>query len=112
MGSFTLDWDTQQYKCWISQIITFCLLASLQAVNMFWFFLICRILARYVWKGIQKDERSDDEEEEEEEEEKVEVPEVLAHANGTGTKIRENGHVDVQPVAVEVNERKSTLRKR
>jgi acyl-CoA-dependent ceramide synthase len=78
---------------------------------MFWFFLICRILARYVWKGIQKDDRSDDEEEEEEE--KVEEKEVLVTANGTGMKAQGNGHLGGKPAGrVEVNERKSTLRKR
>ncbi|KAF2767707.1 longevity assurance proteins LAG1/LAC1 [Teratosphaeria nubilosa] len=69
VGPYTLDWETQQYKCWLSQPITFALLAALQLVNMVWFFLILRILARYVFKGVQKDERSEDEEEEEEERE-------------------------------------------
>jgi very-long-chain ceramide synthase len=66
VGNYTLDFSMQQYKCWISQLITFGLLAALQAVNMFWFFLICRILLRIALKGVQKDERSEDEEEEEE----------------------------------------------
>ncbi|KAK5167791.1 sphingosine N-acyltransferase lag1 [Saxophila tyrrhenica] len=70
VGPFTLNWETQQYKCWISQAITFALLAALQAVNAFWFFLIVRILVRIVWKGVVKDERSDDEEEEMEEDER------------------------------------------
>lgn len=64
VGPYELNWITQQYKCWISQIITFGLLASLQAVNIFWFFLIIRILVRLVTTGEEKDERSDDEEEE------------------------------------------------
>jgi acyl-CoA-dependent ceramide synthase len=62
-----LNWETQQYKCWISQYITFGLLASLQAVNLFWLFLILRILANYIFTSETKDERSDDEEEDEEE---------------------------------------------
>ncbi|KAF2863189.1 longevity assurance proteins LAG1/LAC1 [Piedraia hortae CBS 480.64] len=64
VGSYELNWDTQQYKCWISQSITFFLLAALQAVNIFWFVLIVRVLLRIVLKGEQKDERSDDEDEE------------------------------------------------
>ncbi|EYE96433.1 longevity-assurance protein 1 [Aspergillus ruber CBS 135680] len=68
VGPFELNWETQQYKCWISQYITFALLASLQAVNLFWLFLILRILANYVFNSVKKDERSDDEDEEEEEE--------------------------------------------
>ncbi len=83
VGSFDLDWDTQQYKCWISQIITFGLLAVLQAVNAFWFFLICRILWRLLITNVAKDERSDDEDElEEEEEEKVEEKKMAGIGNG------------------------------
>ena len=67
VGPFELNWETQQYKCWISQYITFSLLASLQAVNLFWLFLILRILTNYIFTNVTKDERSDDEEEEEEE---------------------------------------------
>lgn len=69
VGPYTLDWDTQQYKCWISQIITFALLASLQAVNLFWLFLIFRIAYRYVasWGDVKEDERSEYDESEEEE---------------------------------------------
>lgn len=66
VGPFELNWETQQYKCWISQYITFGLLASLQAVNLFWLFLILRILANYIFNSVTKDERSDDEESEEE----------------------------------------------
>ncbi|KAL2429658.1 Sphingosine N-acyltransferase LAG1 [Exophiala dermatitidis] len=68
VGPYELDWETQQYKCWISQIITFALLASLQAVNLFWLFLILRIAKNYVFANIVADERSDDEDEDEEEE--------------------------------------------
>jgi acyl-CoA-dependent ceramide synthase len=66
VGPFELNWETQQYKCWISQYITFALLASLQAVNLFWLYLILRILANYIFNSVTKDERSEDEEEEEE----------------------------------------------
>ncbi|KAB8238050.1 TLC domain-containing protein [Aspergillus alliaceus] len=64
VGPFELNWETQQYKCWISQYITFALLASLQAVNLFWLFLILRILKNYLFNSIKKDERSDEEDEE------------------------------------------------
>jgi very-long-chain ceramide synthase len=68
VGPFELDWETQQYKCWISQAITFALLASLQAVNLFWLFLILRIAYRYVisWGDVVEDDRSEYEESEEE----------------------------------------------
>ncbi|KAF2084642.1 acyl-CoA-dependent ceramide synthase, partial [Saccharata proteae CBS 121410] len=64
IGPFELNWETQQYKCWISQYITFALLASLQALNLFWFFLILRIAYRFLRTKEAKDERSDDEGEE------------------------------------------------
>lgn len=66
VGPYDLNWETQQYKCWISQSITFALLASLQAVNLFWLFLILRILSNYFINNVKKDERSDDEDEDEE----------------------------------------------
>lgn len=75
VGPFELNWETQQYKCWISQYITFALLASLQAVNLFWLFLIMRILKNYIFTNVKKDERSDDDTEEEE------IP-PTAHATG------------------------------
>jgi acyl-CoA-dependent ceramide synthase len=68
VGDFTLNWETQQYKCWISQYITFALLLALQIVNSYWLFLIIRIAYRYVFQNIQKDERSDDEDDDEEDE--------------------------------------------
>ena len=61
VGPFELNWESQQYKCWISQYITFALLASLQAVNIFWLFLILRIAKNYVFRSDLQDERSDDE---------------------------------------------------
>ncbi|KAJ8608968.1 hypothetical protein MRB53_039407 [Persea americana] len=65
VGPFELNWETQQYKCRLSQVITFALLATLQSVNLFWLFFILRIAYRMVRYNIQKDERSDDGEEEE-----------------------------------------------
>ena len=67
VGPFELNWGTQQYKCWISQYITFALLACLQAVNMFWLFLMLRILKNYLLNSVKEDERSDNEEDAEEE---------------------------------------------
>jgi acyl-CoA-dependent ceramide synthase len=40
----------------------------LQAVNIFWYFLILRIALRLVFKGDKKDDRSDSEEEDDEDE--------------------------------------------
>lgn len=65
VGPFELNWETQQYKCWISQYITFSLLACLQAVNIFWLYLILRIAKDFVFNKVAQDVRSDDEETEE-----------------------------------------------
>jgi acyl-CoA-dependent ceramide synthase len=59
VGPYELNWETQQYKCWIAQYITFSLLAALQAVNLFWWFLICRIAYRFVTASGLADERSE-----------------------------------------------------
>ena len=66
VGPYELNWETQQYKCWISQLITFGLLASLQAVNLFWLFLILRIAKNYVFNVGLADERSDNEDSDDE----------------------------------------------
>jgi very-long-chain ceramide synthase len=61
VGPYTINWVTQQYKCWISQWIAFSLLLALQAVNLFWLFLIVRILWRVVRSMGEemRDERSE-----------------------------------------------------
>lgn len=126
VGPYATTWDTidfpnQQYKCYFSQRITFALLAALQAVNMFWFFLIGRILYRILFKGVQKDERSDDEDEVEDEREREKEKLQKHQINGSAVKPQlavngkpiggqENGHVDA--TALEVEDRKATLRKR
>lgn len=66
VGEWELNWDTQQYKCWISQPIVFTLLFALQLLNAYWLFLIIRILYRYALGAVPEDDRSDDEEEDEE----------------------------------------------
>ncbi|CAI2019062.1 hypothetical protein SEUBUCD646_0H00560 [Saccharomyces eubayanus] len=58
-GSYVLNYATQQYKCWISLPIILVLIGALQLVNLYWLFLILRILHRLIWQGIQKDERSE-----------------------------------------------------
>ena len=66
VGPFELNWDTQQYKCWISQYITFTLLASLQALNLFWLYLIFRIAYRILFGEEAKDVREEGEDTEDE----------------------------------------------
>ncbi|KAK2011129.1 TLC domain-containing protein [Colletotrichum eremochloae] len=59
VGPFELNWATQQYKCTLSQYITLGLLASLQALNLFWLFHIFRIAYRFLRYDIAEDDRSD-----------------------------------------------------
>ncbi|KHO00721.1 Longevity assurance, LAG1/LAC1 [Metarhizium album ARSEF 1941] len=67
VGPFELDWATEQYKCWISQYISVALLASLQALNLFWLFYIIRIAYRFIRDSTADDERSDDDDDDDDE---------------------------------------------
>jgi acyl-CoA-dependent ceramide synthase len=97
VGPYTLNWETQQYKCWISQYITFFLLLALQLVNLFWFFLILRILWRLVASGFKEkdDVRSEDDDEEDVVDRQVTLDELRAEQRGdewggeTGADIRQ-----------------------
>lgn len=73
VGPFELNWETQQYKCTLSQYITFGLLSSLQALNLFWLFYILRIAYRFVVYRTADDDREEGEDDE--------VEEVLADAD-------------------------------
>lgn len=68
VGPYELDWETQQYKCTLSFVITLALLSALQALNLFWLFFIIRIAYRFVVHNVAKDDRSDADESEAEEE--------------------------------------------
>ncbi|AGO10461.1 AaceriABR009Wp [[Ashbya] aceris (nom. inval.)] len=68
VGDYTLNYATEQYKCWIAMPIIFGLIFALHLVNLYWLFLIGRILYRMVFQGVQKDERSDSESEDNDEE--------------------------------------------
>ncbi|WEW61133.1 sphingosine N-acyltransferase lag1 [Emydomyces testavorans] len=94
VGPFELNWETQQYKCWISQYITFILLSALQAINLFWLYLILRIARNYAFSNIRRDERSDNEDEEDEAEDistsnehhsSANVPTILLNGNSPTT---------------------------
>jgi acyl-CoA-dependent ceramide synthase len=104
VGPFELNWETQQYKCWISQAISFGLLASLQAVNLFWFFLICRIAVRFILYKTADDDRSEYEPSEEETEERErELKGLRDEFNGTA-----NGAQGVLSEATATSERAMT----
>lgn len=108
VGPYELNWETQQYKCSLSNVISLALLGSLQALNLFWLFFIVRIAYRFVTTHTADDDRSDNEDTEDEAEpvEKIAEKEKKApvasltngingHANGTVTKgfsKESNGH--------------------
>lgn len=76
IGLYKLDWETEQYKCSISHWIAFVLLAALQAVNIFWFFLVLRILKRVIRTfGEEKVDERSEYDEEDEEDRKIEMQE-------------------------------------
>lgn len=101
VGPFEVDWEAEQYKFWVSQYITFALLGSLQAINLFWLYLIIRIAKTYVFSNALQDERSDNEEEDEIEESSpaigdgngVPIPTLLVngHASKENTDLIGNG---------------------
>lgn len=90
VGPFVLDWAAEQYKCWLSQYITLILLSSLQALNLFWLFLILRIAYRLVFYNIVADDRSDNEEEAEEAEELEKSP-LLTNGHASNGNAKTNG---------------------
>ncbi|KAG7823363.1 hypothetical protein KL909_003386 [Ogataea angusta] len=71
VGPYKLSFATQQYKCWISQPIVFVLIFALQLVNLYWLFLILRIMYRYVFLNVAEDERSESESESEADDKKT-----------------------------------------
>lgn len=73
VGPYVLNWEMEQYKCWISHIITFSLLASLQALNLFWLYYILRIAYRFVFFKVAQDDRSDNDESEFAEEQRLDA---------------------------------------
>lgn len=59
--------DERFGKNWVGFWVYFWLLLALQALHIFWFYLIARMIYRLLTTGIEKDERSDDDCVEEEE---------------------------------------------
>lgn len=84
VGPFVLDWADEQYKCWISQYITFGLLSALQALNLFWLFFIIRIAYRVVFLDIIADDRSEDEDDEPNTLDENEKAPLLANGGSNG----------------------------
>jgi 4-amino-4-deoxy-L-arabinose transferase-like glycosyltransferase len=94
VGPFELNWDTQQYKCTLSQWITFGLMAALQAVNLFWLFFIVRILYRAVTSlGLEaRDERSEYDTEEERDIDDIQEKPVFVDKGKSAAETRARGN--------------------
>lgn len=67
VGPYELNWETQQYKCTLSFVITLGLLLMLQSINIFWLYCLLRSAYRFLVHNIVKDDRSEVEESELEE---------------------------------------------
>lgn len=61
IGPYVFDWETEQFKSPLSNVIAFGLLSSLQALNLFWLYCLFRSAYKFVVLGIAKDDRSEDE---------------------------------------------------
>ncbi|KAK5629805.1 hypothetical protein RRF57_005520 [Xylaria bambusicola] len=97
VGPYELNWETQQYKCDISFVITLALLSSLQALNLFWWFFIVRIAYRFIVYQTAEDDRSEaevsDTEEIEASNEKRAATKSLTNGHATGTNGHTHGNV-------------------
>ncbi|CAI7600024.1 unnamed protein product [Penicillium discolor] len=87
VGPYELNWETQQYKCWISNIITFALLALLQALNLFWLYCLLRSAFKFLVTGEKKDDRSEPDESEIEQDELKAVGGINGHASLNGSAL-------------------------
>ncbi|KAE8450865.1 hypothetical protein EG329_005305 [Mollisiaceae sp. DMI_Dod_QoI] len=99
VGPYELNWETEQYKCELSHIISTVLLASLQSLNLFWLWAILRIAYRFAFLNIAEDDRSDNDEHEFEEERRLDAlakEQAEKAANPTvllnGTPVNGNGN--------------------
>ena len=62
VGPYELNWETQQYKCLLSNVITLVLLSALQALNIFWLYCVLRNGYKFVVYKSRKDDRSEESE--------------------------------------------------
>lgn len=106
VGPYELNWETQQYKCWISNIITFGLLALLQALNLFWFYCLLRSAFKFLATGEKKDDRSEPDESEIEQVELKAVGGINGHSSLNGSAFpngKSQDATDAVGISVKVN---------
>lgn len=61
VGPYELNWETEQYKCPLAQVITSTLLIALQSLNLVWLYYVFRVAYRITVYNEQRDARSDEE---------------------------------------------------
>ncbi|KAI9649420.1 sphingosine N-acyltransferase lag1 [Ciborinia camelliae] len=121
IGPYEMDWAGGQFKCPLSHVLSTILLASLQALNLFWLFYILRIAYRFVFMSIVEDDRSDNDENELAEEQRLDalakqgvdaVAAKAALAESPQPKIKLNGNsINGKSSGVEVKTDAVTNRK-
>ncbi|KAJ6123732.1 TRAM1-like protein [Penicillium samsonianum] len=87
VGPYELNWETQQYKCWISNVIAFGLLAALQTLNLFWLYCLLRSAFKFLVTGEKKDDRSEPDESEIEQDESKVVGGINGHTSLNGSAL-------------------------
>jgi hypothetical protein len=100
VGPYDVDWPGQQYKCWISQWVTFGLIAALQSINIFWLYLILRILWRIAvsfGEEVEDDRSEYSDEEEEAEQRKAELDQMRKKQGEKVAGAADDGHMQSVP---------------
>lgn len=65
VGPYEFSFAREQFKCGIARVVTFLLLAALQAVNLYWLKLLLGVGLQILQRQPPKDTRSDDEDDNE-----------------------------------------------
>lgn len=94
VGPYVMDWAGGQFKCPLSHYISTALLASLQALNLFWLWNIIRVAYRIVFFNVAEDDRSDNDDAEFAEEQRLDALSKSSPNKDAGPKVLLNG----QPV--------------
>lgn len=103
VGPYELNWETEQFKCELSHVISTILLASLQSLNLFWLWAILRIAHRFVFQKVAEDDRSDNDDDEFAEEQRLDAlarekalmaakPTVLVNGSAMNGIVNGNGN--------------------
>lgn len=90
VGEYRLNFAVQQYKCWISLPIVFTLIGALQLVQIYWFYLILKVLYRILTMSNYVDIRSDAEDNDDDDDDDDTESESISSVDGAMTPIDED----------------------